>query len=139
MGKSMDEVVEQLKFLRMGLVPPYCENQDEDEMTVDDYRQHLAPRLQECKDAASRYLASVMRLAHPEDGDEDAATVAELLAARAQFAASFPFCADQLAGVPPTQTQSYVDYMVQTYRRDAAMGGLAKSLQQYIALLNEIG
>ncbi len=136
MGDPMEEIVQKLKFLRMGLVPPYCEDQDEDEKDADDYREHFASRLQECKNDAQRYLASVMQLAGSDAGDS--AAVDEVLAARARFAASFPFCVDELASMQPDQAKPYVDHMAQAYRRDAAMGSLAKSLEQYIALLDEL-
>ena len=136
MSKSIDEVVTEIKFLRMSLIPPYCEDHDEDEKDVAAYEQHFAALGRECKDAAQSYLEALTRLS-TSLAEEPAATT-ELLEARARFAASFPFCVDELPDLKSHDAHSYIDHMMEAYHRDVATGFLAKAIAQYIDLLDQV-
>jgi hypothetical protein len=135
MSQSIADVVEKIRFLRLSLVPPYCENLDEDERSVDDYTAHYALRLHECKEAARKYLSALERV---KSDVGDASTATYMLEARARFAASFPFCTDELVIANADDLEGYVEHLMQAYRRDATTGFLARAVEQYIALLNEV-
>ena len=134
MSESIDEIVSRLKFLRMSLLPPYCENLDEDEKSVFDYVAHFTSHLEQCREDARLYLGAIAQLSESSNDN----TLRDLFAARTRFAESFPFCVDELVTLSEDEAKPYRDYMAKIYREDVAEGFLAKTVAQYIALLDEI-
>jgi hypothetical protein len=134
MNKSFDSIIEEIRFLRWSLIPAYCENLDEDEKSLDDYEKYFAGNLGRCIESSRRYLTSIEALALSPDDEH----LADVFSARSEFAASFPFCSDELVGVGADELKPYLDFMAATYRSDAVSGGLRKSIAQYVELLEEI-
>lgn len=132
LDKMFESVVDEIKFLRWALLPPYCENLDEDEKSSADYVQYYSANIDRCIADTSAYLSALDALYDDEQSLE------AVFAARARFAETFPFCADELRGTGGDDLQPYRAFMAATYRKDTAGRNLQGSIARYLELLEGI-
>ncbi|MFZ5875147.1 MAG: hypothetical protein ACOYXU_01945 [Nitrospirota bacterium] len=134
MSKDFEGIVDEIRFLRWSLIPPYCENLDEDEKSSSEYAHYYASNLERGIESSRKYLRAIESLAESPDID----SFKSVFCARSEFIGSFPFCEDELIGIGTEELQPYLDFMAGTYRQESSNGGLQRNIARYIELLEKI-
>jgi len=128
-------LIDKVRVDRLSLLPPYCLDGDENERTVDEYVDFYSKNLSEGILATRSYIDALQVFRNLPENDD---SFGKLLDARRRFAKAFPFCDDELEGLPTSQLAAYHDYLLKTYREEARTGFLHKDLSTYLEALRAI-
>jgi len=130
-----ERLINEVRFRRLALLPPYCLDGDENEKTLADYANFYRQNVCDAISATASYIDALKAFAEEPDRKE---LFGELLDARRWFAKAFPFCDDELAGVVKSELPAYHDYLLKTYRQDVKNGFLQRNVATYLDTLKAI-
>ena len=135
MTEAIAKAMERIIAIRLGLMPPYCYDQIDDEPDAEAllaYYRHAGPRVLSAIDQYHRQLdAFAKSAAAPEASDG-------LLAARREFIAMTPFARDELDSASPEQSANFRAHMLQAYQHIATTSYLRDLLIEYRRLIVQV-
>jgi hypothetical protein len=133
MDPSVRAAIDQIKYMRWSLLPPYCENLDEDERDAEAYSEYFSRRLQQSLADTLEYRTA---LQHFRAGDTGA--MSRVLQARTNFASTFPFCEDGLPREVDGNLTGFIDHMATVYGEEESRRRLIEDLDEYLSLLKSL-
>ena len=135
MTEAIAKAMERIIAIRLGLMPPYCYDQIDDEPDADAllaYYQDAGPRVLSAIDQYHRQLdAFAKSAAAPRSADG-------LLSARREFIATTPFARDELDSASAEQAANFRAHMLQAYQHIATTPYLRDLLIEYRRLVVEV-
>ena len=135
MTEAIAKAMERIIAIRLGLMPPYCYDQIDDEPDADAllaYYQDAGPRVLSAIDQYHRQLdAFAKSAAAPRSADG-------LLSARREFIATTPFVRDELDSASAEQAANFRAHMLQAYQHIATTPYLRDLLIEYRRLVVEV-
>lgn len=135
MTEAIAKAMERIIAIRLGLMPPYCYDQIDDEPDAEAllaYYRDAGTRVMAAIDQYHRQLDAFARSAAASQGAE------ALLSARREFIAATPFARDELDSATAEQIANFRTHMLQAYQHIATTSYLRDLLIEYRRLVVQV-
>lgn len=135
MTEAIAKAMERIIAIRLGLMPPYCYDQIDDEPDAEAllaYYRDAGTRVMAAIDQYHRQLDAFARSAAAPHSAEG------LLSARREFIATTPFARDELDSATAEQIANFRTHMLQAYQHIAATSYLRDLLIEYRRLVAQV-
>ena len=130
MPEAIEQAITDIQFSRLAVLPPYSYDDDEGWRDPRGYLDFYRSAGQESVAAAEAYLRELRLL--KESGEIAGRDMNSLFIARKRLVGSFPFCYDELDGMPQEQLELALRSMRQVYEKELSGNFLLAHLDQYI-------
>lgn len=135
MTEAIAKAMERIIAIRLGLMPPYCYDQIDDEPDAEAllaYYRDASPRVLSAIDQYHRQLDAFAK------GAGAPRAIEGLLAARREFIAMTPFASDELDSATSEQAANFRSHMFQAYQHIATTPYLRDLLIEYRRLVVQV-
>lgn len=133
---DIEKIVEEMRMLRLNILPAYCYDEDESEKSVEDYLTYYSGNIANGLVALDNYINALQEFKEKPELEDN---VGKLMNARAEFIQNFPFCYDELADIEPDKHLQYFEFDPKfSHKQDYELKFVIDRLHDYKKLLESL-